>query len=87
MPAPDNPNDWPIEVVVHSDEDFKAFARSLGHTEDQTNDLQFQSINSLSLPLSSPFNTHKDRVIRLHVPMWRWEVDKEELEKYPVTFL
>jgi len=21
------------------------------------------------------------------IPMWRWEVDKEEFEQYPVTFV
>jgi hypothetical protein len=87
MPS-DNPGDWPLEIIVHSDDEFLAFARSLGYSDDDTNDPLFQSINSLRLPLSSPFNTHSDRVVRLHVPMWRWELDKEEwLVKYKVTFL
>jgi hypothetical protein len=73
---PDNSNDWPLEVVVHSDSDFQEFARASGYDEDTINSLNFQSINVPS-----------DGVIRLHVPMWRWEVDKEELGKHPVTFL
>ena len=77
---PDNPNDWPLEVVVHSDADFQAFARASGYDQDTINPpgdpLKFQSINVPS-----------DGVFRLHVPMWRWEVDKEEVQKYPVTFL
>ena len=85
--ASDNPGEWPLEIVVHSDDEFLEFARLLGHTDDVINDLRFQSINSTSLPLSSPFSTYAERVVRLHVPMWRWEVDKEELEKYRVTFL
>jgi hypothetical protein len=47
-----------------------------GYDEDAINSLAFQSINVPS-----------DGVFRLHIPMWRWEVDKEELEKYRVTFL
>ncbi len=73
MPAPDKPNDWPIEVFVHSNDDFQAFARASGCDEDTINSptdpLRFQSINVMA-----------DGVIQLHVPMWRWEVDKEELE-------
>jgi hypothetical protein len=88
MSESDNPGDWPLEIVVHTDDEFLAFARSLGYDDVATNDIPFQSINSLSLPKSSPFNTDSERVVRLHVPMWRWEVDKEEWEgKYKVTFL
>jgi hypothetical protein len=49
--------------------DFQAFARASGYDEDTINSLAFQSINVPS-----------DGVIQLHVPMWCWEVDKEELE-------
>jgi hypothetical protein len=88
MSESDNPGDWPFEIIVHSDDDFIAFARSLGYGEDATNDLRFQSINSMSLPSSSPYNKDAERIVQLHVPMWRWEVEKEEwLEKYKVTFL
>jgi hypothetical protein len=76
MPAPDKPNDWPFEVVVHSNDGFQAFARESGYDSDAINSLAFQSINVPS-----------DGVFRLHIPMWRWEVDKEEIEKYRVTFL
>jgi len=87
MPS-DNPGDWPLEIIVHTDAEFLEFARSLGYDDEDTNDPLFQSINSLHLPSSSPFNKDAERVVQLHVPMWRWEVDKEEwLEKYKVTFL
>jgi hypothetical protein len=73
---PDNPKDWRLEVFVHSNDGFHAFARASGYDEEAINSLAFQSINVPS-----------DGAFRLHVPMWRWEVDKEALEKYPVTFL
>ncbi len=80
MPAPDNPNDWPLEVFVHSNDGFLAFARASGYDEETINPpddpMRFQSNN-----------VPAEGVFRLHIPMWRWEVDKEELEKYPVTFL
>jgi hypothetical protein len=88
MPS-DNPGQWPIEIIVHSDDDFIAFARSLGYTDETINDTPFQSINSLDLPLDSPYCTHEERVCRLHIPMWRWEVDNDELGEAAdtVTFL
>jgi hypothetical protein len=77
---PDNPNNRPIEIIVHSDEGFIAFARASGYAEDTINPpddpLRFQSINEQS-----------HGVTYLHIPMWRWEVDEEEFEKYPVTFV
>jgi hypothetical protein len=76
MPDPDNPNDWLFEVVVHSNDGFLAFARESGYDEDAINSLAFQSIN-----------VQLDGVTQLHVPRWRWEVDKDELEKHRVTFL
>jgi hypothetical protein len=76
MPAQENPKDWPLEVFVHSNADFEAFACESGYDEDAINSLAFQSINVPS-----------DGVFRLHIPMWRWEADKEELEKYRVTLL
>jgi hypothetical protein len=86
--ASDNPGEWPLEIVVHSNDEFLEFARSLGYDEVATNDFQFQSINSTGLPSSSPYNKDAERLVQIHVPMWRWEVDKEEwLGKYPVTFL
>ena len=75
MPAQENPKDWPLEVFVHSNDGFQVFARASGYDEDAINSLAFESINVPS-----------DGVFQLHVPMWRWEVDKEELEKYRVTF-
>ena len=76
MPAPDNPHDWMFEVVVHSNDGFEAFARESGFDEDTINSLHFKSIN-----------VRLDGVTQLHVPRWRWEVDKDELEKYRVRFL
>jgi hypothetical protein len=59
---------------------FPAFARASGYAEETINPpddpMRFQSISVI-----------EDGVMRLHIPMWRWEVDKEELGKYPVTFL
>jgi hypothetical protein len=72
---------------------FKGAAKSsvasaaFGRDDDTINSLRFQSINSLGLPWSSPFNTHAEAVVRLHVPMWRWEVEKEWLGTCKVTFL
>jgi hypothetical protein len=87
MPT-DNPGEWPLEIVVYSNDGFIAFGHSLGYSYDAINDTRFQSINSLSLPPESPFNTDKERVCRLYVPMWRWEVEKDEwLGKYKVTFV
>jgi len=76
MPAQENPKDWPLEVFVHSNVTLKRSLVSQEYDEDAINSLAFQSINVPS-----------DGVFRLHIPMWRWEVDKEELEKYRVTFL
>lgn len=42
---PNNPNDWPLEVLVHSNAGFEAFARASGYDEDTINSLRFQSIN------------------------------------------
>jgi hypothetical protein len=87
MPS-DNQGEWPLEIIVHSNDDFITFARSLGYSEETIHGLPFQSINSTGLPPSSPYNKDAERLVQLHVPMWRWEVDKEEWEgKYPVTFL
>jgi hypothetical protein len=67
----------PFRVVVHSNEGFDAFAREQGYDEETINDpLRFQSIREV-----------RDGVHWLHVPMWRWEVDKEDLQKHPVTFV
>jgi hypothetical protein len=77
---PDNPNDWLFEVVVHSNDCFEAFARESGYDDD--------TINSLTDPLRfQSINVQLDGVTQLHVPRWRWEVDKDELEKYRVRFL
>jgi hypothetical protein len=75
-----NPSEYPIRIVVHTDDGFIAFARERGYDEDTINPpddpLRFQSI-------ADP----RDGAHWLHVPMWRWEVDKDELQKYPVTFV
>ena len=80
MPS-DNPGDWPIEIMVHSNDGFIEFAHTCGYSDEAINQTEFQSINSLGLPPTSPFNTNKERVCRIHIPMWGWEVDKEELSK------
>jgi hypothetical protein len=86
---PDNPGNWPLEIIVHSDDDFIAFARSLGYDEATINGLPFQSINSTGLPSSSPYNKDAERLVQLHVPIWRWEVEEEEWDEkgYKITFL
>lgn len=70
-------SDYPLHIVVHSNEGFDALAREQGHDEETINDpLKFQSIAH-----------ERDGVHWLHIPMWRWEVEKEDFEKYPVTFV
>jgi hypothetical protein len=74
------PEDPLHHIVVHSDAGFMAYAREQGYDEDTINPpddpLRFQSIREV-----------RDGVHWLHVPMWRWEVDKEDLQKHPVTFV
>jgi hypothetical protein len=72
--------DWPIRIIVHSDEGFIEFARARGCDEN--------TINPPDDPLRfSSYADPRDGVHWLHIPMWRWEVEKEEFQKYPVTFV
>jgi hypothetical protein len=72
--------DYPIRIVVHSNDGFIAFAHTKGYSD--------ETINPPDDPLRfSSIADPRDGVHWLHIPMWRWQVDKEEFQKHPVTFV
>jgi hypothetical protein len=70
----------PFRIIVHSNKGFEAFAREQGYDDATINPpddpFRFSSIADI-----------RDGIHWLHIPMWRLEVEKEEFQKYPVTFV